>query len=235
MRPLRSAGNSRFGRFARLALCGAVVPVLAGSALVITTREASSGAASPMAPAECLPGDTSATAPPAESLEPPSSPGAAGDQTLSVEVPPGRLYLEPAYLSISVPSTTDTVQLPDVLVGDLRDDTGWQLSLTVTSLHHGGDAAVAQEAVIVTPARPRLIAGRPGGVRRGAPARIPVGGCMVLATAGPGSSRATYFQTATIQVQNPGVPGDTELRVDFRLTSTTRPGSHGPRATAPSH
>lgn len=142
---------------------------------------------------------------------------------VSVRVPPGRLYLDPSNASVLVPSATRVAALPDVLVADLREHPGWQLELTVRRISVVGGGATPPHALRLEPLEPRLIAGGPGGARAARPAMIGAGDCVVIATAAAATGRASYFQSATIEVpRRARVNHDVVVDVELRLVSRAR-------------
>jgi hypothetical protein len=184
-----------------------------------TPAAARSAVSVPCTPPEARPhATTSVTTPDQHAIEAVAPPrDATGSQPIGVTVPEGRLYLEPAHLTIWVPASSDELVLPDVLVADLRrDEPGWELAMTVTSVREQGHEEPA--SIEVLPGQPRVIVGR-GGVEPGSRAGVEVGGCIVLSSAPAGGGWGSYFQTANLRLRHGH--GDLEIVVDLHLISAS--------------
>lgn len=148
---------------------------------------------------------------------PATSPSGSG-QALTVEVPPGTVYLEPNRVVVRLPADGKPVRLAPVLVADLRETTpGWQLTATIAKVD-AGERGGSPIELLVAAGLPEPIVGQLAGMDGSGPIRLAVGGCAVLAQATPGHGWGSYNVTPTVAVAGAGsAEGDRELVLELQV------------------
>ena len=140
------------------------------------------------------PAQGSATGDPTEST--PDGSGAHTD-TISVQVPEGRLYLDPDRLV--VPVSHGEAAVPATFLADLRDARpGWTLSATLVSILVDGHAARGR--VTIRPTDVAAIVGRRTGITKVAATTIGPGECASLLVARAGAGWGSYREGSLLQV-----------------------------------